>query len=66
MNINIKQVQYEIRKLGSILITAGVIGFALEDKISALVAFYAILTGAGFVFFGAMTRNNEEEEKDDE
>mgnify|MGYP001168838048 CR=1 FL=1 len=51
---------------GTILIAAGSVGFALEDKIGVQVALFAILAGIALVFLGAITRSEKKEVQDAE
>lgn len=62
MKVNVDKLQDEMRKLGSIFIASGAVGFALEEKIGAQIAFLAILAGIGFIFFGATSWSKREEE----
>jgi hypothetical protein len=66
LRINIEKVQDEVRKLGTVLIAAGSVGFALEGKVSAQVALFAILAGIALIFLGAMSLNETEEAQDAE
>jgi hypothetical protein len=55
MKINIIKVQDEIRKLGTIMVAAGAVGFVLENKITALLAIVSVVSGILLIILGSIS-----------
>ena len=56
-HIDYKAVRSELRKLGVILISGGIIGRAFDNKISTLTATLAILIGIVWLAFGSIYKS---------